>query len=304
MKPISYIFLPLMLGLFLVGCEKEIPFKGEVAKPKLVLNGDFQADTSWNLHLSNSLSIGDTGKPRAVTNGVIRIKDENGQLLTTLAHNIEGFYRGTQALPQAGKSYQVEVEAPGYTTVTSQGSVPNPTPITVQDTMRTTFLGEQVVSLNVTLNDPPGDENYYVFDVQALLYDSADVLFDQYELYTYSLEVNLDMDGLGDENSSFQRIYMKDDAIQGQQYSVNLMVGVANLPEIIADPYSGFERADLLVRVRTVSKELYQYLRSYDRYRNYSFDPTFSQPVQVFSNIENGFGVFGGYSEAQVRIRL
>ena len=64
------------------------------------------------------------------------------------------------------------------------------------------------------------------------------------------------------------------------------------------DSESGFNRVDFQVRVRSVSKEFYQYLLSFDKYQNYSFDPTFSQPVQVFSNVEKGFGIFGGYTAA------
>ena len=143
MNRLTHIFTLLIGILMLVACEKEIPFKGEVTKPKLVLNGNFSPDSAWNLHLSHSLSIGDTGRLRPVTNGILRIKDENGQVLTTLDHDSEGAYSSAIAKPEIGKTYFVEAEAPGYTTIKANDHVPAPITVTFVDSMTTSFLGEE-----------------------------------------------------------------------------------------------------------------------------------------------------------------
>ena len=49
----------------------------------------------------------------------------------------------------------------------------------------------------------------------------------------------------------------------------------------------------LSIYLHNISKSYYYYRISLELYQNASGNP-FAQPVQVFSNIENGFGVFAG----------
>ena len=299
MNRFTNIFTILICLLAMTACQKEIPFTGEVAKRKLVLNGPFSPDSTWNLHLSHSLSIADTGHPRSVTTGVLRIKDAAGQLLFTLDHDSAGFYSHATEKPQVGKTYIVEAEATGYEMITGTDKAPAPIVVSLVDSMHTTFLSGKVLSIDLLLSDPADKDNYYVLEAEAAVYDSNGVIVDFISpLYSYSLDPNLDVEGLGDETSSYQRIYIKDEKFQGQNYPVNVMVSVSYLEYLLSEPYSEGASAEIFFHIRTVSKGLYQYLKSYDKYQNYSFDPTFSQPVQVYSNMKKGFGIFGGYSES------
>jgi hypothetical protein len=51
------------------------------------------------------------------------------------------------------------------------------------------------------------------------------------------------------------------------------------------------------LKVMVVSSELFEYLKTYEEYRQNEIKNTsISEPVKVYSNIENGLGIFGGYS--------
>lgn len=50
--------------------------------------------------------------------------------------------------------------------------------------------------------------------------------------------------------------------------------------------------SQLRVRVTSLSRDAYLYLRSLEQYRNADGNP-FAEPVTVHSNIENGYGIFG-----------
>lgn len=296
MNRLQPICIALLLAIGFFACEKEIPFKGEVAKPKLVLNADFSPDSVWKVHLSHSKSIGDTGQPRPVSNAVVRIQDENGKTLADLDHAGGGFYQSTGLKPDADHSYKVVVEASGYDAITASSSAPAPIDVQFGDTSSSTFIGERVFNVDLSINDPAATENYYVVDCEILLYDSIG-LADRSPQWIYSLDPSSDNGDIGDENTSYERIYFTDKTFNGQSHSTQVMIG-SYLLEYIDDPYAGFFRAEFILRVRSVSKELFQYLKSYDKYQNYSFDPTFSQPVQVYSNVDKGFGIFGGYTAA------
>lgn len=58
----------------------------------------------------------------------------------------------------------------------------------------------------------------------------------------------------------------------------------------------GISRSNMLtVTLRTLSEDGYNYLRTAHLQNTTSGDP-FAQPVNVYNNIENGFGIFAGYS--------
>lgn len=304
MNRLHLIISTLVLVLVFTACEKEIPFKGEIAKRKLVLNADFSPDSTWKVNLSHSLSIGETGQTGPITDAIVRIKDSQDQTLAILDHAGEGIYTSS-IRPLHSTSYTVEAEASGYTMVSASDQAPTPFNIALEDTSLNFFLGEEVVDVDLRIDDPAGQENYYVIECQTVLFDSAGYL-DEFPSYGISLDPNNDNGDLGDQNTSYVRIYFTDQNFNGQSYSttVSFFSGILSwLNE--ADPFNGevpLVKIDFEVRVRSVSKDLYLYLKSLDKYENYSYDPTFSQPVQVFSNVKDGFGVFGGYQESLLTV--
>ena len=70
---------------------------------------------------------------------------------------------------------------------------------------------------------------------------------------------------------------------------------------IVPDAY-GFKSVKwiqtIYLTISRVSKEYYWYQSSYSNYLQTSGDP-FAQPVQVYTNINNGLGVFAGYSASK-----
>jgi len=71
-----------------------------------------------------------------------------------------------------------------------------------------------------------------------------------------------------------------------------------NSDYIFGDPGSNEQIIPLFeLKVMAVSSDLYQYLRSYEFYKQNEIKNTsISDPVIIHSNIENGLGIFGGYN--------
>jgi hypothetical protein len=57
----------------------------------------------------------------------------------------------------------------------------------------------------------------------------------------------------------------------------------------------------IIVTLRTISEDFYNYKITGSLHDNSSGNP-FAQPVNVYKNIENGFGIFAGYSESNFTI--
>jgi hypothetical protein len=60
--------------------------------------------------------------------------------------------------------------------------------------------------------------------------------------------------------------------------------------------YVGKETSSTVI-LRTISEDYYKYKTTLQQQNHLSGDP-FAQPLNIYNNIENGFGVFAGYNES------
>ena len=69
--------------------------------------------------------------------------------------------------------------------------------------------------------------------------------------------------------------------------------------KLLADYFFSEEKESIetiYISTSSISQEYYWYETSYQNYMNAQGTGFFSQPVQVYTNIQNGLGVFAGYS--------
>ena len=123
----------LSISLAYISCEKVIPFDGDVNTPKLVINSIFQSDSSFKVHVSSSRSVIDTASFKNIDDAIVTIKDRNENIIETLNHVENGFYKG-QTFPQENQNYILEVNHPNYANITASDSLPSPIIINSVDT--------------------------------------------------------------------------------------------------------------------------------------------------------------------------
>ncbi len=281
-----YTVSAVMLLLF-SNCEKYIDFEGDVEDPKLVVNSLINPDSTYAVHLSRSLSVIDQAELSGVNNGQVTIYDENGAIVEILQHSSDGYYNGT-GTPVSGSEYTIVATAPDYTDVEATDRIPNLTTIDTWDTA-TIDLGidGRELEFKFQIQDEPNVENYYVLKIY-----SADVIGSSIYYYNEYFHSTDPMLGLEDGESWVEEAAFTDLLFDGnnQEFTVRL--------EDIA-PFSSF----MEVRLYSCSKDYYQYRRSYSQYKETSGNP-FAQPVQVFSNVANGLGIFAGYQLTRKKINF
>nr|MDA3823724.1 DUF4249 family protein [Bacteroidales bacterium] len=89
------------------------------------------------------------------------------------------------------------------------------------------------------------------------------------------------------------KLYFSDEIIDGQKYQLKLE---------FEDWNASYER-EYFVELISMNKAGYLYRKSVREFINSSGDP-FSEPVLIYSNIENGFGIFAGYSTVHKSVKL
>lgn len=280
----SYRYLIVLFALVLTGlaaCEKPIELNAEVKEPKLVANSWFTADSTMKVHLSRSLSVIDDGDLENVGSGTVRVLDGNGSLIETLTAGSNGVYEGTFT-PKVGQTYQVEASAPGYNSVSASDLLVQAVPITGIDTNRRTFEFDSELELKITIQDPPG-ENWYLLRVQTIHNDSSFVR-PAYASGFYTSDPAFESAG---DSDYYTWGTFRDRLFDGQEYT---------FPITLYSYDVSFQVGDLVeVELFTTSEAGYNFRRSIGLYQEANGNP-FAQPVQVYSNVKDGFGCVAGYT--------
>ncbi|CAG5077753.1 DUF4249 domain-containing protein [Parvicella tangerina] len=281
MKNFVYI---LLISLSFISCEKYIDFDAEVKQPKLVINGIINPDSTFDIHISRSLSVIDNAELSIVEDATVNILDENGGVYETLSYYYDGHYLGVQK-PMNNQRYSIEVATPGFEDVSSSTAIPNLVSLSDVDTLGVEDVdGFKELELTITFQDIANEENFYMLEVFA-----ADLVSGQ--VYLNPMSMRSDDVTLGlDENGYDTQVFFSDELFDGE--TKTLVVYVEDTRDY--DDY-------IEIRMTSITQELERYARTQNAYENNYGNP-FAQPVQVYSNVEGGFGIFAGYQVSRKKI--
>ena len=286
----------LSISLAYISCEKVIPFDGDVNTPKLVINSVFESDSTFKVHVSSSRSVIDTASFKNIDDAIVTIKDRNENIIETLNHVENGFYKG-QTFPQENQTYILEINHTNYANITASDSLPSPITINSVDTstMVDPINGNRL-QISMNFDDPENTQNYYLIETYSvneyLVIKNSDTT--EYELDTTKQFMVLTDEVFQNGGSPWREQGLFNDLLfNGQNKTLEL--------EIPNDSWSGsedgydwsYQTLTLRLYLHNITLSYYYYRTSLELFQNASGNP-FAQPVQVFSNVENGFGVFAG----------
>ena len=290
------LFFLLSVSLIYISCEKVIPFEGDVNTPKLVINSVFESDSTFKVHVSSSRSVIDTSSFENIVDAVVTIKDGNGNVIEVLNHVVNGFYKG-QVLPEESTTYILEVNHPNYAKITASDSLPSPIIINSVDT--STILDPingNRLRISMNFDDPENNQNYYLLETYSvneyLIVENLDTI--EYELDTTKQFMVLTDEVFQNGGSPWRDQGLFNDLLfNGQNKTLEIEIPNENWSGS-EDGYDwSYKTLTLRLYLHNITISYYYYRTSLELFQNASGNP-FAQPVQVYSNIENGFGVFAG----------
>ena len=287
------LFSLLFLGFFFA-CEEPVDLDIEAVKPQLVVDGIFSKDHPFQIVLSKSGNVLTNEPTQFIDNAKVSIRGEDNKLLAILEYQDDPLlpsYYSEAILPATHTNYHLSIDVPNYSTLIAVDQIPKPVVLS-GITVDTMSIAEESVLLTTNIKEPIGQKHYY----HLLLFhevvngrthsngfvENKDV--DLMPLPIAAIPDNIpnaifDVDKFG--------ILFSDENIDGQALQLKLIAVINDLemgmfPKIVGE-------------LRTVSENYYQYYTSLARQQE-SKDRPFSEPVSVFTNIENGVGIFAGYS--------
>ena len=311
MKYIQCFLLFSVIGILASSCELGTELELELPResPKLVANCLFSADSAWTVLVFSSLPttvIDRDYHGTLITNANVRILDRNVIIDFKLDTTQQGTfcYRSTAGTAQVGKTYTLEVSAPGYETIRSSVTVPLPVALmkaSLQRLAPTGPLGQFERRLKVSFVDPSNEQNFYAVTVTKQRYNPnagwgpldpqparpTDELLNDSFIFSDNLINEYKSNGT-------YPLFFGDQFFNGAEYTLEL--GWFDSEASWEVPPDGYT---FRINLWSVSEEYYKYRLTLQKQKDQMKDP-FAQPVQVYNDIENGFGAFGAYSQSQI----
>ena len=304
MKNFLYFFT---FSMLFASCDIVVDLDIPEHERVLVVNSILTTDSMINASISHSVGAFDASSISYVNNATVEVY-EDGVLLGEMNEEVSFFYNFLYELdstyvynfnhnPVAGKIYSYEIAHPDYEAVRAETTVPAAVKLNVNDV---TLLSEEDYEkhyrVRFSFNDAPEDNFYRLRLRNPNTYDG----FDYFESNDASM---ISSAGVQSDGATFygDEALFDDEMFNGTKKEISI--------DFFDYKSFWFEEEGIevqfILELTSVSESYYTYIRSlrahYDNQDQFIFA---GEPVQVFTNIENGLGVLGSMSVDNVLLDI
>ena len=281
----------IFFSIFQIGCSKIIEIDLDNTKA-LVLNSIFNPDSIFTFQISTTASL--LNNYDTLNENLYFSLYEEDKLIFESVSQSSLFKTDLNPLP--GRKYTVELKSDNFPTIKASDTIPNLVPI---DNAYMVFpagvdaFGFYLAEACVSFTDPPNVTNYYELLISSKP-GGTNAWYSDYEANDPVLMNE------GDQDYHPISFFFSDDMFNGESYTLRIKhsVGYSQNGEII-------KVFPLYATLRSVSRTYYKYRKYYTRHAyNQQFQNEFldfifkGEPQNMFTNIENGYGIFAGYCES------
>jgi hypothetical protein len=302
MKTLCYV----VCLLSLVSCELVTEVKVPVIPSRLVVNGVYVTDSSFYMQVSRSHHILDDVSPPELKDIEATISDDAGHSLAIDVYGVDPhastyyFGQGDYRM-QAGHTYTITVRAPGFKPVSASSRAPQVVGIVDAKVDSANLVpasdnSPECVPIEFTYRDPPGSGDFFFPGFYVIFvrnsYDSAGNVSGTFEsAVEYRLTRSIPTESFADLGRP-ERVVLDDKALDGELRIVRLYASVGSYRD------NGPSSPKWKVTLTHTYEEYVRYIRSVEMQRSTDENP-FAQPVQIFTNIGGGMGIFAGLAVSQ-----
>lgn len=282
MKTVLKISLALLVSLGVTSCETIIDYDLPREDQKLTMDTKLLAGDSISVFIGTTMYPLDNGSPGAPTNATVKIY-ENGQYLADLTLR-DNFFQGgvpyvysSSEYIKSGNSYKIEASLEGYETIHAEQFVREAVRIDE------TYFDASRQELTFTFNDPETKDDHYLITIYEAEY-SYRYSYSTRDIAVDFFDQDYFVDPFGEEEKYGQRGYMSDQYFNGQKKTVTLQI-----PSFYDDEFDDYR---YYVELWRITADLYEHERT--KSAAFLSENPFAEPVQIYSNVANGYGIVGG----------
>jgi hypothetical protein len=278
---------PVFATLLFAGCYEKVDWDFPPFQSKPVMNSILVAGKPVKVHVSLAVPFG-ANKSIIVEDAEVNLF-VNGVFAETLLYQGAGNYQ-SQLVAEIGKEYVCQVHLDNYPVAIGSTTIPQPVKILEFEHINVAGVDEEGIkfpAVKITFENDP--DNFTCHEVVITMHNSYWNEWDRAWTLDH-IDPALLNEGL--PIAIFSNEILKDDS-----YTMTINYTTGNL--------SGKLRP-VRIEFRTLSHSYYKYTRQLFLYEYNNEDPVFSgvarTPFTLYSNIENGYGIFAGYSSVTSNI--
>lgn len=307
-RRIFSVFVSSFLLAILPSCEEPLELDDLPAvQPKLVVISNFSEGKAIVVTVASSRLIGAVDQEEYLTDAEVNLYRENTLLerlkLVVPDHPDQPpYYLSLDHTPIADIEYTIRVLVDGYQPVMAKSSVPASIEITrfdlykiITEPIQHGLAERHRFSAVVDFDDPLIAGNYYYLNITQQINNF--VVEGKDTLITKSSLQKSVFNPLDNENGISAHLsggLLFEDKPKGKALDILFSVDIDPAKQLLGKTY---------VELRTLSEEYYLYYTSLSRSGNANPNPL-TDPVIVFENIENGYGIFAGYSNSLDSVQI
>ena len=279
MNTVNSILILLMCVFCSISCEEELIIK-HTEETKIVVNAILQVDEVIEVEVSKSRNILDSeDEIDWIRNADVFLSGSEDLYKEQLVYQGNGIFV-SQQIGRFSEIYDLEIHHPSYEDVDATAAMPDKAKgqlrlIEIEDNDQSQSFFELEIE-NET------DDNFYIWE----MFYETEV---QQKISITSLDNKTD-NILPDETQTREKIFMNAKKVNAQ---------VLNL-SFVAEDLNPENASQVKVRLFSVNEDMYNYYKSLELYKNSVNN--YIEPVEIFSNVNNGLGIFGAYSESVIEL--
>lgn len=283
-------------------CEREATVKIPAHTSKLVIQGQQAQNRFFSVRVGRSLSVTEpinnnnqnARQQFDVPNAVVLLRQDN-VLVDTLKYNTANRrYEGSTHRALQGNRYIIEASAAGFEKAEGNSTFPSlvqPVSVTLRRKARLTQSGTELDEITIRFNDDAAKTNYYLFRIRraegefvyCVTTSDKDV---ERLVYSDPFYVDECLDG--------NRLLVNDRNFNGTTKTIVFYVSGYDMNE--STNQQGRKIRPTLELLH-INEDYYRYIKSVNAYDN-ALDNPFAEPVNVITNIKNGYGFFTTFALA------
>jgi len=284
----------------MVSCEVVVDVDIPLKPASITVHSTINPDSVFQVQLTASQNILSNNEFALIPGATVSIF-ENEVLLERLSDENDGVYSGLLK-PVKGREYKIEVSKENYKTVEASDVVPNTdvqlATITFSEDARDQYSQHQY-KMTVEFDDPKG-ENFYEIGLYGpeYRYEWDDDTREPYIIDTLFVPYYIDSDDvIFVDNQYYSDTFwaFSDEVVDGKHVKISFTTYINQFWD------EQIDELELTVVLREISYPLYKYKQTANLQRSLDGDP-FAEPVPVYNNIKNGFGVFGAFQQTAKKV--
>lgn len=298
------------IAFLIINCTKEIDYPFEEYQDIIIVNSIIQPDSIISVKLSKNFSVlqPDSLIPINYANIIIF---ENGLLIDSLFFLENGKYLLNNVKPKENCEYSIIINEQGFPQLSAKTKISASVEFMFIDTnviLENKEFLNSILEVIIEIKDPSEHENYYMLEAftkkkritttlnenDEFLKEDTTFIYKPLIIPTLDPIVEIVFDGtfrFNEDEIDFETLPLYPTSLFFTDKLLNSTSN--NFIFQIQDPYrfGGDLLSNLYIHLSTISKEYFELIKSLAAYEKNS-KMMFSEPLKVYSNINNGAGYF------------